>query len=122
MDSHSFLQKEPGEKLPPIPIDFDYNIYTADDKGNMPFRIQGTVNGNWDASNPGYRFSVTAQGHFEMTEHVEEKREAQLVHYSGLPMVINFIRSFILTVTASFPYGKYILPSLDTKSIIEAKE
>jgi len=41
--------------------------------------------------------------------------------YSGLPMMINHLRMYLMTLTGFGPYGQYILPFVDLKALIERK-
>lgn len=72
---------------------------------------------------PGYEILTECVGIFEMIENdLSEKDIQSLVTNSSLVMTLNFLRIHLADVTSHFPLGRYFLPSIDMKDLLEQKQ
>lgn len=73
----------------------------------------------------GYSIFAECVGVYQISqskiESIELEEIKSLLTNSGLIMTLNFLRNFIAITTSSFPYGKYFMPSIDLKDLIEQK-
>ncbi|MDD3050580.1 MAG: hypothetical protein PHR06_05480 [Candidatus Cloacimonetes bacterium] len=105
-----------------IPLDIDFDLL-INIKEEGFFNLMLKLKGN-DVTEPllGYKFSIIASGIFRLPNDVNDKdREQQFLLYSALPMLISSARNFLVNLTSYAPFGKYLLPAVDLKSLIETK-
>ncbi len=104
-----------------IPLEIDFDTYLSEEKNNF-FNIVLNINGN-NSDNPvaGYKFSIVANGIFELKDFEKLKKEKvdQFLLYSALPMLISSVRNYIFNLTSYAPHGKYLLPALDLPALIK---
>ena len=106
-----------------IPIDIDFETIIDKEKPNL-FNIALNLNGNTtDKPMPGYKFSIIAEGIFELEgyEELEKQKVDQFLLYSAIPMLISSIRNYLLNISSYAPFGKYLLPAIDLKDLIKKK-
>lgn len=71
---------------------------------------------------PGYEMFCECIGIFEIDESkITQEQKQILLTSSALVMNINFLRTFLATVTGQFPFGKYWLPSIDMNYLLAEK-
>lgn len=94
----------------------DSNIYSV--------FVKAMINGEKTKDQlPGYEIFTECVGHFEMIENdLSEKDIQSLVTNSSLVMTLNFLRVHLADVTSHFPLGRYFLPSIDMKDLLEQKQ
>lgn len=71
---------------------------------------------------PGYEIFCECTGIFDVDNSeitAEEKRA--LLSNSALVITLNFLRFYIASSTSNFPYGKFLLPSLDLKDLLNKR-
>ena len=109
--------------LEKIPLNIDFETFLADGQNNL-FNVAINILGN-DIEHPvtGYKFSITANGIFELTnfEEFEQERVDQFLLYSALPMLISSVRNYLLNITSYAPHGKYLLPAIDLNDLVKQK-
>ena len=71
----------------------------------------------------GYEMFIECMGIFQVGSNSLNESDSQaLLTNSGLVITLNFLRSKLADITAHFPMGKYLLPSIDLKDLIEKKQ
>ncbi len=104
-------------------IDVDFNIFQHQENDNQ-FKIRVKVNGN-DPDNPvpGYCFNVICEGVFlfDKDSNINKIEKDTLISKSAIPIVIGHIRSFLLNLTSSGPFDKYLFPVIDFNDILQQK-
>lgn len=119
LESHfKVVTAPPDSKLPELPINVDFETYTADP--NL-LRIVVVIDANRDAEFPGYSFSIVGEGVFTFPENSIDEEKSGYTNYSALPLLISSIRAYIMNVSAYSFYGQYTLPLIDINKIIEKK-
>ena len=106
-----------------IPLEIDFETFTANENDNL-FNVALNITGNnIDKSVVGYKFSITANGFFELTEFdkFEKPKVDQFLLYSALPMLLSSVRNYLLNITSYAPHGKYLLPAIDLTALIKQK-
>ncbi|MDY6802054.1 MAG: hypothetical protein SVU94_12645 [Bacteroidota bacterium] len=103
-----------------LDIDFDIKLTNKDNKELFLIKVI-LIGNNKSKPIPGYVFQVIAQGVFSFESEPEKTTKDNYLLMSGLPLIINTIRAYILNVTAYFPYGKYIIPLIDVNNLIRTK-
>lgn len=73
---------------------------------------------------PGYSLFAESSCIFEFDrkKYMEKKARDKFVGLSSLNIALPFLRGYIGAITASAPYGKYILPLIDIDNLIEQKK
>lgn len=106
------------EKNLDLELNFDIKYSKKDNK--ELFLIIVNLDGNNKTNpKPGYFFSIQAQGIFSFESKQDKKVIDNFLLYSGLPLIINTLRGFVLNMTSYFPYGKYLMDLIDVNSLIE---
>jgi hypothetical protein len=100
-------------------IDYDVAKEGAIVKNTISARIN-----QLDNPLPGY--SIFAESscifEFDKKKYMEKKARDKFVGLSSLHIALPFLRGYIGAITASAPYGKYILPLIDIDNLIEQKK
>jgi hypothetical protein len=73
---------------------------------------------------PGYSLFAESSCIFEFDKkkYMEKRSRDKFVGLSSLHIALPFLRGYIGAITASAPYGKYILPLIDIDNLIEQKK
>lgn len=98
-------------------IDIDYSIHLIEDEYNILLKLLV----NQDNSLPGYNIELRCGSVFKLEESLSEDTAAFFIRDSALPIVISFIRTFLMTTTANFPFGRYTLPAIDMHDLYVKK-
>ncbi len=115
----AILLSDKTDVLPEIPVEIDYDIYF--DNNNI-FRILMQLHGNKDAALPGYSFSIVAEGVYDFTEEFEREKKDEFLSLSGIPLMINSIRAYILNISSYSVFGQYTLPMVDVQHLLDSKK
>lgn len=107
--------------LEELEIDVDFEIMQKKDD-EREYKIISTISANTEERNPGYLFKIVSQAAFRFNRKTKKEKKDKMLLFSGLPMLINSVRAYLMSVTSFGPYGKYTLPMLDVKSIIEENQ
>lgn len=102
-------------------IDLEYFIKPA---GPDLFNIFVTVSINQtDQQLPGCSIFIEGVGVFMLNkkEFLEENDCKHLINFSAVSIIINSIRTYILTLTTFSPMGKYTLPAIDMNNLLAEK-
>jgi len=121
--STSFQVEEVQKILSGYSLDIDYFIRSEGEE----YQVYVKALINHKTSLPGYKIDMQSVGVFLIDEKMTKEEENAFIMQSALPMVISFIRTFLITLTTNFPFGKYIMPSIDmadlrAKKLIEIRE
>jgi preprotein translocase subunit SecB len=105
-------------------IDFNYEIIKLQDVTNLSniFEIILNLKLSPEQNSPGYSMNFKTYGVFELSKINEKTKIDQALLYTCLPLVLGSTRGYVGEVTSSGPFGKYMLPSLDVSTIIQANK
>ncbi len=116
-------EKIPQKSLNEVPIEIDFDILFENKNGNkFKVLIQVESNNN-EKPKPGYLYSVICEAKFYLkglTRMPKEKKDQYLL-FTALPFVISMVRSHLYNLSAMYPYGQYLLPSIDLMELIKSK-
>jgi len=119
LESHFKVIPVKSEKeLPELPVEVNFETFSSDPNF---LRIIVKIEVNKEGSMPGYSFEVVADGIFSFPEKSDEKERATYTNYSGLPLIINSIRAYIMNISSYSFYGQYTLPLIDINNILDKK-
>jgi preprotein translocase subunit SecB len=117
-------QESISDKLSSIPIEIDFDIFEAKED-DRKFKIVLIISsGNNDEKRPGYHFSVLSEGYFEITDKIYDTKKEIKDNYlllSAVPIMINSIRLFLVSVSSNGPFGKWLLPTIDIHDLVSQK-
>lgn len=106
-----------------IPLEIDFETFKANENEHL-YNVALNINGN-NLDNPviGYKFSIIANGIFELTrfEEFDKEKVDQFLLFSALPMLISSVRNYLLNLTSYAPHGKYLLPAIDLNDLVKRK-
>jgi len=116
-------KKVTSESLKNIPIDLDFDILT-NKKNSSRVKIVLEFHSN-EIENPlpGYMYSVIAEAEYNikgLAKMPEDKRNRYIL-FTALPLAIAMVRSHLYSVSSNFPYGHYLMPSIDLPDLFEKK-
>lgn len=115
--------KNPTAKLQKGNLDIDFEF--LHEKKDAKFKIILSLSHNVKKPIiPGYSFSLVTEGIFNFNN-FSSLSKVQIDRYlteSALPIIINFTRSFLMSSTSQFPFGKFILPSIDLTELLQDKK
>ncbi|MCF8223723.1 MAG: protein-export chaperone SecB [Bacteroidales bacterium] len=108
--------------------DYDINIDFGDTEPNekedniFNFFIKVEIN-NCEKPLPGYSIFCEGVGLFKISnlKSLNEQIANNLLKISPLSICINNMRSYIMNITTYYPFGKFVLPSVDINNLIKAK-
>ena len=104
-------------------IDLEFDLYQQKEDESQ-FKVMVSIDGN-DPKEPlpGYCFNLVAEGIFiYKNENCYKPDEKDLLlSNSAIPIVIGHLRSHLMTITATGPYDKYILPVVDFSDLLQQK-
>lgn len=109
---------DPEQLFSEYKIDIDYIFQTEDE---LFFQVFIKVLINESGEKDGYSFTTEGIGFFQFESDVSTKEKVNYLNFSGIPMCINSIRSFVGLLTSHSPMGKYLLPSIDLNDLVEQK-
>ncbi len=112
---------EKFKSLEDLEIDVKFEIMQKQDD-DKEYKIMSTVSANTEERIPGYLFNIVTQANFRFSRKTKKEKKDKMLLFSGLPMLINSVRAYLMSVTSFGPYGKYTLPMLDVKKIIEENQ
>ncbi len=115
----SVLPVKENQLFQDIDLDIDFDILEGEDNFKLILRIEGNQG---KKKKIGYSFTIVSEGVFNFTKKIEEKETNSLLLFSAVPMMIANVRGYLANITAYAPFGKYLLPSIDMKDLIENKQ
>jgi hypothetical protein len=130
-----FLLKQNIEFIPPISNDKDIDINKFTEKYDIDIDftvrkqklcyhvfVKIMINSNGKKI-IGYSIYSEGLGIFKFDSSIEndEKLKFNYIHYSGVLISINSLRSIISNTTSYAPFGKYTMPTIDLDELIKSK-
>jgi preprotein translocase subunit SecB len=104
-------------------IDIDFNLFKQNEDESI-FKVRVSIDGNDPKEpSPGYCFNLVAEGIFKYKNENCSKPDEKdlLLSNSAIHIVIGHLRSHLMTLTATGPYDKYILPVVDFSDLLQQK-
>lgn len=118
----NFIPPKEDESLPILATDVDFDILSSKEKNK--FKILLKLSYNMErVPEPGCSFSILCESNFSFAD-IGKLTKANIDNYlllSGLPLIINYLRSYISLITSSFPFGPLLLPTIDLNNLIHNK-
>ncbi|HEX2866933.1 MAG TPA: hypothetical protein VHO03_07810 [Ignavibacteriales bacterium] len=121
--SVDFIPSDDVNELPSLDFDINFDIMSIQEQGK--FRIIMEIAYNIGKTRKGgYSFYVIGEGNYSFNNFQSKTKKEidEFLIFSGVPILINYIRSQLATVTASFPYGQFMLPTIDMADLVRRKE
>lgn len=102
-------------------LEFDF-IAREEPTGDVLIFVKIGIN-DVDSPLPGYSIFAEGVGIFTMEEGhgLNEREQSQLFYGSGLSIAINNLRNYLSNMTMYFPFGRYLLPTVDLNEIHDIK-
>ncbi len=116
-------KKITSESLKEIPIDLDFDILT-NKKNSSKIKIVLEFHSNEiEKPLPGYMYSVIAEAEYNIKGlgKMSIEKQNRYILFTALPLAIAMVRSHLYTVSSNFPYGHYLMPSIDLTDLFEKK-
>jgi len=123
---YNIVQPEEGVEIEELInnyyLDIDFSFQESEENVIQLFTKIG-IN-NIETPNPGYSLFVEGVCVFSFNKSVKltTKEESNLLHFSGLNIIINSLRNILANTTVNSPFGKYILPSIDVNKLLSDKQ
>lgn len=122
--NYSFIspkdQSDVQPNFPEYEIDLDYAI--IDEQDIIRVFIKASIN-QGESQMPGHALFVEGVAVFELSKSLElsEADKSSLMQYSTVSIALNSLRAFVASFTASAPFGKYLIPTIDVNDLFEQK-
>lgn len=122
----SFVPNETRKSIDEIESEYILNVdYRFEFEGNR-VSVYSKVAVNMNSSSiplPGYSIFAEGVSIFECDAVHISKMEDRIkyANYSGVPIGLNNLRCFIMQLTSNGPFGKYVLPTLNLKDLMQQK-
>ena len=116
-------KKVTKEMLKNIPIDLDFDILT-NKKNSSKVKIVLELHSNEiETPLPGYMYSILAEAEFNIKAlgKMPEEKQNRYILFTALPLAIAMVRSHLYSVSSDFPFGHYLMPSIDLPDLFEKK-
>lgn len=102
----------------------DYMLRSQDEQ-HIVIRSKVVINPEGDSNDDvltGYHLLVEGAAIFSLEEEgLSDEELRNLINFSSVSILISNIRGYIANLTAYAPFGKYILPAIDVRSLINEK-
>jgi len=103
-----------------LAYDIDLNYAIKNDTDFYKIFIKAEINLGPDTKS-GYSIFAEGVAIFKIDNNISEDDKKALLNYSSVPIALNYLRGYISNLTSYGPFGKYTLPSFDTKDLIIQK-
>lgn len=102
-------------------IDIDFAHHNEDDDNTIHVFVKIGIN-QAKKTLPGYKLLVEGLGIFQLTEEGLNKQEINnLKYYSTVSIIVGYLRNSLTGITASAPFGPYLLPTIDMQHLFALK-
>lgn len=105
-------------------VHIDYMLRSQDEQ-HIALRLKVVINPeeeNKDDVLAGYRLLVEGAAIFSLKEkELSDEELRNLINFSSISILVSNVRGYIANLTAYAPFGKYILPTIDVRSLISEK-
>jgi preprotein translocase subunit SecB len=102
-------------------IDIDFAHHSEDEDDLIHVFVKIGIN-QAKRTLPGYKLLVEGVGIFHLNEKGLNKQEINnLKYYSTVSIVVGYLRNSLAGITASAPFGPYLLPAIDMQHLFALK-
>lgn len=102
-------------------IDIDFAHHDEDKNNLIHVFVKIGINQS-KKTVPGYKLLVEGVGIFYLNEEGLAKQEIiNLKYYSTVSIIIGYLRNTLSAITASAPFGPYLLPTIDMQHLFALK-
>lgn len=103
-------------------IDVDFAHHEDDGDGTIKVFVKIGIN-QVKKTIPGYKLLVEGFGIFRLGEEgLSEQQINNLKYYSTVSILIGYLRNSLSGITASAPFGPYLLPPIDMQELFKTKQ
>ena len=116
-------KKISSEALKNIPIDLDFDILRNKKNGNKIKIVLELHSNEVEKPLSGYMYSIIAEAEYNIKglSKMDDEKQNRYILFTALPLAIAMVRSHLYTVSSNFPYGHYLMPTIDLTDLFEKK-
>ncbi len=104
-------------------LEIDYQVAKHCEKDNsFMLTMRYRLNETHEELHGGIVIETEIIGIFECPPDIDKGKIEYLVRYNGLTILYGILRGQLSTFTGSFPAGRFILPTIDMRKVIEEVE
>jgi len=102
-------------------IDIDFAHHDEDEHNTIHVFVKIGIN-HKKKTLPGYKLLVEGVGVFSLKEeNLSEEKINNLKFYSTVSIIVGYLRNTLSGITASAPFGPYLLPTIDMQQLFTLK-
>jgi preprotein translocase subunit SecB len=102
-------------------IDIDFAHHDEDEDNTIHVFVKIGIN-QAKKTLPGYKLLVEGVGIFSLKEeNLSEEKINNLKFYSTVSIIVGYLRNTLSGITASAPFGPYLLPTIDMQHLFALK-
>lgn len=102
-------------------IDIDFAHHDEEEDNTIHVFVKIGIN-QAKKTLPGYKLLVEGVGIFSLKEeNLTEEKKNNLKFYSTVSIIVGYLRNTLSGITASAPYGPYLLPTIDMQHLFALK-
>jgi preprotein translocase subunit SecB len=102
-------------------IDIDFAHHNEDEDNTIHVFVKIGIN-QAKKTLPGYKLLVEGVGIFSLKEeNLSEEKINNLKFYSTVSIIVGYLRNTLSGITASAPFGPYLLPTIDMQHLFALK-
>jgi preprotein translocase subunit SecB len=102
-------------------IDIDFAHHNEDEDNTIHVFVKIGIN-QAKKTLPGYKLLVEGVGLFSLNEEGLSKQKINnLKYYSSVSIIVGYLRNTLSGITASAPFGPYLLPTIDMQQLFALK-
>jgi preprotein translocase subunit SecB len=102
-------------------IDIDFAHHNEDEDNTIHIFVKIGIN-QARKTLPGYKLLVEGVGIFSLNEKgLSKEKINNLKYYSTVSIIIGYLRNTLSGITASAPFGPYLLPAIDMQQLFALK-
>ena len=118
----NYLQLSAEARMKEDVIETNWKIFIKKDEYDFLVELFMNIN-NDDKSftKRPYRIECKAIALFKFDKETEPELVKRMINYESILLIIGTVRGLLIQTTSNAPYGRYVLPALNIKSIIENK-
>lgn len=102
-------------------IDIDFAHHDEEEDNTIHVFVKTGIN-QAKKTLPGYKLFVEGVGIFSLKEEdLTEEKKNNLKFYSTVSIIVGYLRNTLSGITASAPFGPYLLPTIDMQHLFALK-
>lgn len=102
-------------------IDIDFAHHDEEEDNTIHVFVKIGIN-QAKKTLPGYKLLVEGVGIFSLKEEdLTEEKINNLKYYSTVSIIVGYLRNTLSGITASAPFGPYLLPTIDMQKLFALK-